>query len=1016
MAISYDDWKKQYEGMTTEQQKNYANMVKGNATATEYANRYIQEKQNAGTYWTQTAKTSTPTTTSTNTSTSTNNYQNSYSNNGTNWGNTQQPDYFSDQHITDNSEEAKAARARGLQNMQDQQNQQFDSSKLTNPNAQVTVQAGNAAQTWMPDYQDTSDAREQEIINNLNAYWNTNKSFFSDRATFNSTFHYDERNDRQKAILDSFWKGTENYNKATSYTDWKSFSTALNSWNVTEAQYAGMKDWNPEVFKEWQEQLKEEMNLAISNLSKITTNYDNAEILQTMMEKLWIEPQQWRDIIGWWEEMMDRTWAWSTMKDATKARESYNAVADKMTWIMNRYSSSTWGTQSDALVAARLQKALAPYQQQAQNYYSAWQMANTEFKTKLGTANNYASTIQAQAQEDQRIFQQKITSLGFAMQVNSYRTPEQQTALQLQTQQIQNDMALYQQSRLNELSLYNQKQLNDLNLQYQEEQAKLKNKLEAELTDLNVTDENQLRANLNRALSSYYEQYWNIIQRSQQQVVDDVLRYAKENWVSVAEALTKNFIEPLQSKQEYKNMIAKNYADPNPTKQQSWTRKDNWDGTTSLVVQWVWEIPEWLTRNQRKQEYANVAKQLNYNIQNTALALASSIKDWTFTGWCWEFVNDYLNSFWITDWFWDYLEDKEKKINQDYPTIWSVVIADFGIKDKDNWKLYWHVWIVTGINADWTIVVTDSNWDWKKTKTTHTYSKADMKLVKWYYNPAADAKLTPDTSNTGNFDSTFEYRGTTYDFTKYSWWKDLTDDERQTVENLLTYQTDPASLPKSWKDNWASNSRVRAAASAIGRDAGYSERKFQLVKNAEKKWDDAALPWWVSSANSTSMSILKAMYDSYSQWFNKYDINTINRWINDFKAETWDPTVWTQYATSRVAASEIAKALKGWASPTEQEIDDMKKLLNWNMWNEQAMAVFQSFAKNLYEKNESEAKKFAETTWYKPNPIWTDEAAEWMATMGIDLSKYYNFEWVVAQDNKAPATSYSLNFTSKYKK
>jgi hypothetical protein len=29
------------------------------------------------------------------------------------------------------------------------------------------------------------------------------------------------------------------------------------------------------------------------------------------------------------------------MKDATKARESYNAVADKMTSIMNRYSSST---------------------------------------------------------------------------------------------------------------------------------------------------------------------------------------------------------------------------------------------------------------------------------------------------------------------------------------------------------------------------------------------------------------------------------------------------------------------------------------------------------------------------------------------------------------------------------------------------------------------------------------------------------------------------------------------------
>ena len=84
MAISYDDWKKQYEGMTTEQQKNYANIVKGNATATEYANRYIQEKQNAGSFGTQTANSYTNTNQSTNTSTSTNNNQNNYSNNNSN--------------------------------------------------------------------------------------------------------------------------------------------------------------------------------------------------------------------------------------------------------------------------------------------------------------------------------------------------------------------------------------------------------------------------------------------------------------------------------------------------------------------------------------------------------------------------------------------------------------------------------------------------------------------------------------------------------------------------------------------------------------------------------------------------------------------------------------------------------------------------------------------------------------------------------------------------------------------
>ena len=82
MAISYDDWKKQYEGMTTEQQKNYANMVKGNATAEAYAKQYIQEKQNAGSFGTQTANSYTNANQSTNTSSSNNYSSNSNNQNG----------------------------------------------------------------------------------------------------------------------------------------------------------------------------------------------------------------------------------------------------------------------------------------------------------------------------------------------------------------------------------------------------------------------------------------------------------------------------------------------------------------------------------------------------------------------------------------------------------------------------------------------------------------------------------------------------------------------------------------------------------------------------------------------------------------------------------------------------------------------------------------------------------------------------------------------------------------------
>ena len=154
-----------------------------------------------------------------------------------------------------------------------------------------------------------------------------------------------------------------------------------------------------------------------------------------------------------------------------------------------------------------------------------------------------------QAQEDQRIFNQRLQGLGFAMQTASYRSPEQQAQLQLQTQQIQNEMSLLSQSKANDLSLYNTYAT-----------AKLQNQLQSELTDLSVSDPTQLRANLNNVLSEYYAQWGDIIQRPQSQVVDDVLAYAEKNGVSVAEALRENFVKPLQNKAEYKQKIATSYG------------------------------------------------------------------------------------------------------------------------------------------------------------------------------------------------------------------------------------------------------------------------------------------------------------------------------------------------------------------------------------------------------------------------------------------------------------------------
>ena len=46
-----------------------------------------------------------------------------------------------------------------------------------------------------------------------------------------------------------------------------------------------------------------------------------------------------------------------------------------------------------------------------------------------------------------------------------------------------------------------------------------------------------------------------------------------------------------------------------------------------------------------------------------------------------------------------------------------------------------------------------------------------------------------------------------------------------------------------------------------------------------------------------------------------------------------------------------------------------------------------------------------------------EDAIQWMTNLWIDLSKYYNYEAPIGwQTNSNISTSYSLNFTSKYKK
>ena len=701
---NYNQFKQAWDRMDDNQRKQAVEQYKDNDQFKQFADQYHQEKNNSGSNGGMNQNSSTDFNQWTNTQQGVDDSQNQTNVNGTNWGNTQQPDYFSDQHITDNSEEAKAARARGLQNMQDQQNQQFDSSKLTNPNAQITVKAWNAAQTWLPDYLDDSDARQQEIINNLNAYWNTNKSIFSNRETFNKNFEYDKRSDRQKALLDSFWKGKQDEATAAKYTTANSITQWMNNAEITPEIMDLLKQNNPEAYAQWQKAMEDDINKRIANL---TTPWDETNItnlFNKIVKDLNLEAWDPYKIYDNWYSMCEQL---GVFRDSDRLKEyqwQIDANHKAIENITKKYASSAWWAQSAALSSARMQKALAPYMQIESDLQNAYTTLLNWRNSNLAVANQSANALNMQAQEDQRIFNQKLSWLGFAVTTYTTRTQEQQFQNQLQFQAISNDLNLLNTSKANDLNLYNQ---------YATQQ--LKNKMAAEMTDLNTTDENQLRTNLNNILTQYYSSYWDIIQRSQPQAIDDILKYAKENNVSVAEALTKNFIEPLQAKDEYKQKIAKNY----------WMISTQQLGSINWENVIITNNPDW-----------SIDIKYFWNTQNNNLSkwLANFVIDHPIDSkwWqCWSFVNDYLEDLWLGRMFWNEYSQKQSMKNTDVATVWSIAIMP-----SSKYPNNWHVAIVTGINNEkWTVTVVESNWWWDEQVHSREVKMSD---IYWYYAPSID--------------------------------------------------------------------------------------------------------------------------------------------------------------------------------------------------------------------------------------------------------------------------------------
>ena len=705
MAVSYDNRKKSYDAMDDSQKQKYNEMAQSKWDS-HIANQYIKQ-------WQQEQTNNTP-------------QQASNESNFNNQNDTKQenstPKVYNQTtwyYETPKKEETPKTEV----------NPDLNVEKFWETNWQVSVKEWTAQQTGRPDYQLDSDARMQEITNNLNAYRQNNPEYFKDRQTFNTMFHYNDRDDSQKALLDTYWKKKQDIDKANLYTSWDSITNWMKDAEITPDQLNYIKEYSPEAYREWQQKQLDDINLRIANLATPADPTDNAELFNTLLQKLNLEPWDPYQIYDNWYSMCERLGVFSDSEKLKSYQNQLDANHSKMESIMNRYASSTWWTVSDALAAARMQKALAPYQQREVDLQNSYTTLLNWRNSNLAVANQSAQALAMQAAEDQRVWSERLQWLNFSLQTAQFRTPEQTQQLNLQVDQIRNNMSLLQQSKQNDLSLYNQYAT-----------SKLNNQLNYELTDLSVQDETQLKANLNNILSGYYSQYWDIIQRSQQQALEDILKYAKEKNIPVAQALTENFIKQLQTKDEYKQKIKSTYL----TNNKSWYSKITLNGKDYLLKDGELVDMDFLDDGDAE-----------INIREWLATFLSWKQDWQVGGWCWTFVNDYLQSLWLGRLVKDSVQDKKDLVNIDKSEVqvWDVAVFDYSWLGTWKWnsnqssvsensRKYGHVAIVTDVDRiNNTVTLAESNYEWDKKITTTRKVALDNNSLYGFYSPTADVTV-----------------------------------------------------------------------------------------------------------------------------------------------------------------------------------------------------------------------------------------------------------------------------------
>ena len=324
---------------------------------------------------------------------------------------------------------------------------------------------------------------------------------------------------------------------------------------------------------------------------------------------------------------------------------------------------------------------------------------------------------------------------------------------------------------------------------------------------------------LKNVLDWYYDKYWAIIERSEEQVIWDVMRLAKEKGISLNDALEENFLSFLRAKPWFKQLNTATSDAVSFTK--IWEDSDGnavywfvdtynktvtpyWNASSSWTA---WNIDTSTRWGKAKSIQEIVRYDWTDDLQSVVSDIYSKFK-WDNYWECWYLVNDYYKA--VT---WDTknlitgtFDDRKWLFTKNTPSEWDIVMFDWtnAPKASDKQKTYWHVGIVESLD-DTGMWIVDANWDWNWT--------VDRRHIN-YSDPL--------------------YQDRVYGFYSIPEWKRTSwggyDYDIQSPEAVSAFE-EFNKLWKSWLDTAAKQKRAKELYSSLNTD----ETGFKIM--ADAYWD-----------------------------------------------------------------------------------------------------------------------------------------------------------------------------------